>query len=193
MKNHCQQSNNNSPDVAHVKAKAEIIPRIAWHQGKRWQAIKKNPKAFTLQVLTYLFICLWMYVISKKVFLFADFQQAMIDQPFKDSYGLALSYLIPVLQIGTGIFFLFTKTRRYGFWSTIILMLIFSTYIILVLMKTWGYIPCGCTLEFDLGWKGHLWLNGAIILICIAAMLLEKSIKKSARTVTVSNSDTIRN
>jgi hypothetical protein len=173
--------------------KVEIVRGLRGYFGKRWQAVKKNPKAFTLQVLTYLFICLWMYVISKKVFLFADFQRAMIDQPFKDNYGIILSYLVPVLQIGTGIFFLFTKTRSYGFWSTIALMCVFSMYIILVLLKTWGFVPCACTLEFKLGWIGHLWLNGILITVCTAALLLEQNIKRSIKAVTASDGITKRN
>lgn len=142
--------------------------------------IKLQPKEFVLELLTFFFICLWIYVGSIKILNYKDFKQAMIDQPFEDKEGIILSYLLPILQLGTAMLFIFDKTRKYGFWLTIILMTVFSIYITLVLKRTWEFIPCGCTLEFSVGWKGHLWINGIIILICSIALFLEKTIRDCA-------------
>ena len=138
---------------------------------------KKHPREFVVELLTYVFLCLWIVVVSKKLFAYTDFRQAMIDQPFEDRYGVILSYLLPIIQLGTAILFIFDKTRRYGFWLTVLHMAVYSWYIVLVLKKTWGFIPCGCTLEFPFDWKGHLWINGIIAAVAIVALLLDRKVK----------------
>lgn len=144
---------------------------------------KRQPREFAIQVITYILLCLWITVASRKVFDYSAFRQAMLDQPFDDSYGGLLSYLLPLIQLGTAVLFIFENTKRYGFLLTILLMIAFSWYIILVLQRTWGIIPCYCTLEFPTDWKGHLWINGIIAVFAIAGLLLD-SIKKRTKTST---------
>jgi len=141
---------------------------------------KEHPREFVVQLITYMLLCLWIVVASRKLFDYSAFRQAMLDQPFDDKYGIALSYLLPVIQLGTGALFIFDKTKRYGFSLTILLMIAFSWYITLVLKSTWGFIPCYCTLEFPTDWKGHLWINGIIAVFAITGLLLD-SIRKRAK------------
>ncbi|WP_343319331.1 MauE/DoxX family redox-associated membrane protein [Sphingobacterium multivorum] len=140
---------------------------------------RKHPQEFVLQVLTYALLCLWIYVGSKKVFTYAEFRASMIRQPFADQYGIMLSYILPAVELATGILFIFEGTKRLGFWLTLILMLVFSGYVILALRDTWGNIPCDCILEFPISWKAHLWVNGLITIACIVALLLDRKIKIS--------------
>lgn len=142
---------------------------------------KKHPREFAVQIITYMLLCLWIIVASRKLFDYSAFRQAMLDQPFDDKYGIVLSYFLPVIQLGTGTLFIFEKTKRYGFLLTILLMIVFSWYITLVLKRTWGFIPCYCTLEFPTDWKGHLWINGIIAVFAITGLLLD-SIRKRAKT-----------
>ncbi|WP_293884448.1 MauE/DoxX family redox-associated membrane protein [Sphingobacterium sp. UBA1498] len=134
---------------------------------------KNHPRAFVVQSITYLLLILWIVVGSRKVFDYTAFRQAMLDQPFEDNYGVVLSYLLPLMQLGTGMLLIFEKTRRYGFLLTILLMMAFSWYIALVLKRRWGFIPCDCTLEFPVDWKGHLWINGIIAVSALTGLLLE--------------------
>lgn len=145
---------------------------------------KKHPREFVVQMITYMLLCLWVVVASRKLFDYSAFRQAMLDQPFEDKYGIILSYLLPLIQLGTALLFIFEKTRRYGFFLTILLMIAFSWYITLVLKRTWGFIPCYCTLEFPLDWKGHLWINGIIALIAITGLLLDSIRKRTKPQVT---------
>ncbi|WP_333574517.1 MauE/DoxX family redox-associated membrane protein [Sphingobacterium sp.] len=144
--------------------------------------IRKHPQEFVLQVLTFVFICLWIFVGSKKVFTYAEFRASMIRQPFADQYGIVLSYILPAVELATGILFIFEGTKRLGFWATLILMLVFSSYVILALRDTWGSIPCDCILEFPISWKAHLWVNGLITIACIVGLLLNWKIRKSFKT-----------
>lgn len=141
---------------------------------------KKHPRDFVVQMITYMLLCLWVVVASRKLFGYSTFRQAMLDQPFEDKYGIILSYLLPLIQLCTALLFIFEKTRRYGFLLTILLMIAFSWYITLVLKRTWGFIPCYCTLEFPTDWKGHLWINGIIAVFAIVGLLLD-SIRKRVK------------
>ena len=139
--------------------------------------IKTHPKESALQLLTFVFICLWIYVGSKKVFTYADYRSSMIKQPFDDQYEIVLSYILPVAELAIGMLFIFERTKTLGLWLTILLMLIFSVYVTLALLNIWGSIPCDCILEFTISWKAHLWINGIITLASIAGLLLNKNIK----------------
>ncbi|WP_313157313.1 MauE/DoxX family redox-associated membrane protein [Sphingobacterium multivorum] len=141
--------------------------------------IRKHPQEFVLQVLTFALLCLWIYVGSKKVFTYAEFRASMIRQPFADQYGIMLSYILPAVELATGILFIFEGTKRVGFWSTLLLMFVFSGYVILALRDTWGSIPCDCILEFPISWKTHLWVNGLIIIACVVGLLLDRKIRIS--------------
>ncbi len=141
--------------------------------------IRKHPQEFVLQVLTFALLCLWIYVGSKKVFTYTEFRASMIRQPFADQYGIVLSYILPAVELATGILFIFEGTKRLGFWATLILMLIFSSYVILALRDTWGSIPCDCILEFPISWKAHLWVNGLITIACTVSLLLDRKIRIS--------------
>ncbi len=141
--------------------------------------IRKHPQEFVLQVLTFTLLCPWIYVGSKKVFTYAEFRASMIKQPFANGYGIMLSYILPAVQLATGTLFIFEGTKRLGFWFTIILMFVFSSYVILALRDTWGSIPCDCVLEFPISWKAHLWVNGLISIACIAGLLLDRKIRIS--------------
>ncbi|QIH35899.1 MauE/DoxX family redox-associated membrane protein [Sphingobacterium sp. DR205] len=143
--------------------------------------IRKHPQEFVLQILTFALLCLWIYVGSKKVFTYAEFRASMIRQPFADQYGIVLSYILPAMELATGILFIFEGTKRVGFWLSLLLMLVFSSYVILALRNTWGSIPCDCILEFPISWKAHLWVNGLITIACILSLLLDRKIRISHR------------
>ncbi len=157
--------------LAHLKTKCAELISFA----------KKHPREFAVQMITYMLLCLWVVVASRKLFDYSAFRQAMLDQPFEDKYGIVLSYLLPLIQLSAAVLFIFEKTRRYGFLLTILLMIAFSWYITLVLKRKWGFIPCYCTLEFPTDWKGHLWINGIIAVFAIVGLLLDR-IRKRANT-----------
>lgn len=144
--------------------------------------ISKHPREFVVRVLTFALLCLWIYVGSKKAFTYAEFRASMIKQPFEDQYGIVLSYILPTVELATGILFIFEGTKRLGFWFTLFLMFVFSGYVILALRNNWGSIPCDCILEFPISWKAHLWANGLIMIACIVGLLLDWRTRKPSRT-----------
>lgn len=143
--------------------------------------IRKHPQEFVLQVLTFALLCLWIYVGSKKVYTYSEFRASIIRQPFADQYEIMLSYILPAVELATGVLFIFEGTKRLGFWLTLILMFVFSGYVILALRDTWGSIPCDCILEFPISWKAHLWVNGLITIACVIGLLLDRKISISHR------------
>lgn len=147
--------------------------------NKLIQYIKQQPKKFAVETIGFILMTLWIVIGSKKIFAYGEFRQAMLEQLFSDDLGMFLSYTLPVIEVCTGLLFIFDKTRIYGLWLSIVLMALFSGYVILALLNTWGAIPCGCVLEFKISWHAHLWINGFITSLCIAGLILEKNIKSS--------------
>ncbi len=165
-----------------ISEEVQIMKTPSWLRRKfiyLASYIKKHPQEFVLQLLTFALLCLWIYVGSKKVFTYTEFRASMIRQPFEDQYGVMLSYLLPAVELALGVLFIFEGTKRFGFWLTLLLMLVFSGYVILALRDTWGGIPCDCILEFPISWKAHLWVNGLITIGCIVGLLLDRKIRIS--------------
>ncbi|MEJ5146892.1 MauE/DoxX family redox-associated membrane protein [Sphingobacterium sp. MYb388] len=123
-------------------------------------------------------MALWLPISIDKLINFTLFKSAMVQQPFADSLGRLLAYTLPLIEFATGILFVFPKWRLLAFRSSIAMMLIFTGYVALALLKVWEDIPCGCGLVFNqLGWVAHLWLNLIFLIISIVGCILEKNIR----------------
>ena len=71
-----------------------------------------------------------------------------------------LLYFLPAIEIMVAVFLLIPDYRLIGVKIAVILMLIFSTYIGLVLTGIFGRIPCSCGgVLNNIGWWEHLLFN----------------------------------
>lgn len=100
----------------------------------------------------YLFIVLFVYASVSKLLEFQDFQTQLGQSPLLGNYTEIVSYGVIIISVLLAL----EKYRKIGLFISYTLMVMFTTYIIIILNFT-TFTPCSCggVLE-SLGWTEHL-------------------------------------
>ena len=79
------------------------------------------------------------------------------------------------LEIATSVALMFEKTKRIGFYSSLILMSLFTIYISAILLHVFPKIPCSCGgVLRQLGWSQHLLFNLFFVALSVLGLMLSK-------------------
>ncbi|NII26833.1 hypothetical protein HB364_17215 [Pseudoflavitalea sp. X16] len=101
------------------------------------------------------------------------FRDAMFKSPVLRPYVTELAYIIPVAEILICLLLLFDKTKTAGYYASLLLLTLFTGYIIYILVKYGSMLPCSCGgVITQLSWKQHLFLNAFFLLITIRALYI---------------------
>ncbi|PKB18056.1 MauE/DoxX family redox-associated membrane protein [Flavobacterium sp. 5] len=129
-------------------------------------------------LISYLFILLFVYAAVSKILDFQNFQaqlgQSPLLSPFADyaAVGVLTLELVIAVLLAVPIF------RYYTLHAAVSLMVLFTTYIIIILNFS-SFVPCSCggILE-KLGWKEHLIFNTSFVVLGIIAIILHSITKQ---------------
>ncbi len=131
-------------------------------------------------ITTYLFILLFVYAAVSKLIDFETFETQLGQSPLLSAYAQWVALFVPVLEIiiaGMLCFPMFRSLGLYGFYG---LMVMFTTYIIIILNFT-SFTPCSCggVLE-DLGWTEHLIFNIVFIVLSGVSLFISSENKRKS-------------
>lgn len=131
--------------------------------------------------ISYLFIILFIYTASDKLWNYTDFKEFFMTLDVIHSFGQYLAWGIPALEILISLCLLFPVSRLPGLYATFGLMSLFTMYLI-YMRFTAKVLPCHCGgVISELSWTQHIWFNIALILLASAGIYLElKSAKNLA-------------
>ena len=108
------------------------------------------------------------------------FQGTMAKSPVLRPYVTELSYAIPIAEILVCLLLLFNKTKTAGYYLSLLLLSLFTGYIIYILQKYGTMLPCSCGGVVSLlSWKQHLLFNIFFILITVRAIYITYKPKQS--------------
>lgn len=137
-------------------------------------------KEATISIICMLFIVLFVYAATSKLWDFQQFKVQLGQSPILTAYADGLAWGVPGVEYLLAMMLIFDRLRPIALYGSFALMVLFTTYIVLVLNFS-DYIPCSCggVLE-DLGWTEHIAFNLLFILMAVFAILLGKDhIKKN--------------
>ncbi len=128
-----------------------------------------------LEVFVSLLYLLFLYAGLSQLFNFASFSDHMHNQAFPDIYKPVVVYVVPVSELLLALLLMFIRTRRVALWGALVLLLLFTGYIVLVLFNFYSRVPCSCggILSYA-GWFSNLLFNLFFILvtsICIVVAM----------------------
>ena len=124
-----------------------------------------------------LFILLFVYAAVSKLLDFETFETQLWQLPLLSAYAGTVSVGIIVIELLASSLLIFQKTRLIGLYLSFFLMMIFTTYIIVILNFS-PYIPCSCGGVLEaLGWKEHLIFNSFFIGVAFIGILIERKRK----------------
>jgi hypothetical protein len=131
-----------------------------------------------IEIIAALLICLFIYASVSKILMYDNFRAAMLNQPIPSWSARILSWSLPVTEFITAGLLMSTRTRLVGLYAAGFLMLIFTGYIGLILVGSFGRIPCSCGgILKNMGWGVHLMFNILFLLLAIIGIWLDKNEK----------------
>jgi uncharacterized membrane protein YphA (DoxX/SURF4 family) len=138
-------------------------------------------KRITLEIISFLFVLLFMYAALNKIFDYEKFAVQIGQSPLLTGFGDSLPWLVITIEIMTSICFVIPRFRLIGLLSAFSLMTMFSIYIIAILNFS-DYVPCSCggVLE-KLGWTEHLIFNLGFVVLSLIGIVLHTKEELSAR------------
>jgi putative oxidoreductase len=121
---------------------------------------KVSALKITSDMITVFISVLWFYAAVSKLIDFQHFRDAMQKQPFTPWFQITLIYGLPAVEVCTGLLLIIERRKLTGLYISAALFAAFIAYILLILSKFFGHIPCSCGgLIERMGWTFHLWFN----------------------------------
>jgi len=143
--------------------------------SKKQTVIKPDTWLF---IITQLFFLLFLYAAANKLLDFEKFKIQIGQSPILTDYAGIIAGIIPGIEILISILLLFQRTLMLGLFASLSLMIMFTSYI-LVILNFAERVPCSCggILE-KMGWTEHLIFNIVFVLMAIAGIILKAKTEK---------------
>jgi hypothetical protein len=143
-------------------------------QKQRFQLTNKRKEQLTLAICL-LCIFLFLYTACAKLMDHRRFLNGLHHVEVIGHFALYISWLIPLAEIVIAVLLIVPRTLKWGLYSFISLMTLFTVYILSMLLRA-GKLPCHCGGAIEkLSWGQHVWFNLAFIALAIFALRLLKT------------------
>lgn len=126
-------------------------------------------------IISALFILLFVYTATTKLIEHESFKAVLSQSPLIGIRASALSWVLPILELFTAMLLFIPSFRKWGFISSLLLMLLFTIYITYMISFAIN-IPCSCGGVISLmTWSQHLIFN--IFFTALAAIALRLTLR----------------
>ena len=135
--------------------------------------LKNNIKSVIIELICLLYVLLFVYAAVSKLLDFENFVAQLGQSPLLSPFADYVSIAVIFVELSIAVLLSIPKLRYFALWSAVALMMMFTTYIVIILNFS-SFVPCSCggILE-KLGWTEHLIFNTVFIVLGIAAILLK--------------------
>lgn len=136
-------------------------------------------KQFTVEIISLLYILLFVYASVSKLLDFDNFQIQLGQSPLISAFASWVSWLIPIIELVIVLLLINPKFRNFGFLAAFTIMAMFTVYIFIVLHYS-SFVPCSCggILE-KMSWNIHLVFNVIFMLLAAIAMLIQRKLSSN--------------
>ena len=138
-------------------------------------------KNIVVEIICLLFVLLFVYAATSKLFNFENFQIQLGQSPLLSAVANWISITVPVLEIIIAASLLLRHVRLIGLYGCYLLMIMFTAYIYIILNYS-AFVPCSCggILE-KMTWEEHMIFNICFIILAIIGVLfipVKSNVKK---------------
>jgi uncharacterized membrane protein YphA (DoxX/SURF4 family) len=131
-------------------------------------------RSYLLQAISGVFIFLFVYTACSKLLSPAAFRAVLGQSPLLKEQVPFWSLAIPAAEITVALLLVFGGKRRAGMYGALVLMGLFTGYIVFMLAAA-PHLPCSCGgVVSTLSWKQHLLLNGALAALAAWGCILSR-------------------
>jgi uncharacterized membrane protein YphA (DoxX/SURF4 family) len=136
-------------------------------------------KSTVIEIIIFLFVVLFLYTGISKIMEYSVFKDQIATSSLLAPIAKPIAWSLPWIEFLATALLVIPRWRLKGLFTSLILMLLFTFYIIAILAFNKN-IPCSCggVLE-ELSWGQHIIFNSVFIGLAITGILLEKRMKKA--------------
>jgi uncharacterized membrane protein YphA (DoxX/SURF4 family) len=117
-------------------------------------------KAILSEITAWLLALMFTYTAVSKVYDWHGTKLSLYNQVLPDGIKDFLLYALPMVEILAAVALLIPQFRKAGFIVSLVLMSLFTGYVILIWIGLAGRVPCSCGgIISSLSWGEHLVLN----------------------------------
>ncbi|HSZ33189.1 MAG TPA: MauE/DoxX family redox-associated membrane protein [Puia sp.] len=129
-------------------------------------------KKYIPDIISFLFILLFVYAASSKLFDYQNFKAQLGRSPLLARFWNWI-WIVPTVEILIALLLPFQKTKLLGLYASFSLMTMFTAYIFAILQFS-EFIPCSCGgVLSKMSWTEHMWFNIVFILLALSGILLK--------------------
>lgn len=134
----------------------------------------KMKQKITIEIICFLLILLFVYAAFSKLLEYNSFKIQLGNSPFLKPVAGIIVWIIPATEVIISVMLAVTYTRKAGLYASFILLLIFTLYIVGMLLSGIN-LPCSCGgIIQHLSWKQHLLFNLFFIVLAFTGIVLER-------------------
>lgn len=124
-------------------------------------------------VFQWILFLFWVLIASSKLVNFQDFRLEMLNQVFPREWVWFLLVFIPLTSLVAAWLVFRDQTLKAGFILSTILMVLYTGYVGLVLMRFFDRVPCSCGgVIKDLSWEEHFYFNLIFTAVAVIGWIL---------------------
>lgn len=136
-------------------------------------------KRLAVDIISLLFVILFLYTGIAKLIEFDVFQEQLMDSPILAFAAPVVAWGLPIIEFIVSLILFFPKYRLKGLYVALTLMIFFTGYVGWLLVFA-PELPCSCGGIMEaLSWPAHLIVNIALIGLVLTGIILVKKIKRS--------------
>jgi uncharacterized membrane protein YphA (DoxX/SURF4 family) len=141
-------------------------------------------KETVLEIIRWLFLTLFLYAAASKLMDYEKFEAQLGQSPLTTEHAVWIVWAVPFLEILIVLMLATPALRLLALYASYSLMVMFTTYIVIVTRFS-PFVPCSCGGVLQkLGWTEHLIFNlGFVMLAVIGIILHVQSTKKTKAPV----------
>ena len=141
---------------------------------QRFRLTNKGKDRLILAICS-LCIFLFLYTACAKLMDHGRFLNGLYHVEVIGRFAFYISWLVPLAEILIAILLIIPRTLKLGLYSFLGLMILFTVYILSVLLWA-SKLPCHCGGVIEkLSWTQHVWFNLTIIALAVCALRLLKT------------------
>ena len=132
-----------------------------------------------IEIICLLYLLLFVYAAVSKLLDFENFEVQLGQSPLLSAFAGWVSWGVPIVELVIALLLLVPRFRLVGLFAAFSLMVMFTTYIIIILNFS-SFVPCSCggILE-KMGWTEHLIFNIGFVVLALIGILLQKNLQLS--------------
>lgn len=127
-------------------------------------------KRWIVEIICILFIFLFVYTAVSKFIDYRNFRAIIGQSPLITKLSGPLSFIVPLIEIVISVMLCLPKFRRWGLMSSFILMILFTSYIVMLVTFS-PHVPCSCGGVISaMSWQQHIIFNLVFVILALVGL-----------------------